>query len=83
MAGIIQVGAVDYTSIHFSDRFPVVATPCGKLGPSAARWGYVTCLPCLWRAPSDPRIAARIRELEEEAQRRLSPGLDALGSVLP
>ncbi len=70
MAGIIQVGAVDYTAIHFSAKFPVEETPCGKLGPSAARWGFVTCIECLRRAPKDPRIEARLAALLEEQQRR-------------
>lgn len=65
MAGIIQVGTVDYQSIHFSTRFPVTETPCGKLGPAAERWGYVTCIDCLERAPDDPRIKARLAGLLE------------------
>jgi hypothetical protein len=71
MAGIIQVGRVQYGAIHFATRFPVVETPCGRLGPSAARWGYVTCLACLRRAPKDPRIAVRLAALLEEERRRV------------
>jgi hypothetical protein len=75
MAGIIQVGTVDYTEIHFSDRFPVVATPCGKRGPSTDRWRYVTCVPCLERAPNDPRIRARLAAVLEEQRQRQEGGL--------
>lgn len=74
MSGIVQAGAVDYTAIHFSERFPVERTPCGKLGPSAGRWGYVTCIECLRRAPADPRIEARLRELLNEAASREASG---------
>jgi hypothetical protein len=44
--------------IHFSTHFPVVTTACSVLGPSAARWRYVTCPGCLDVAPIDPRIEA-------------------------
>ena len=45
--GIEQRGAVTHGVIHFSATFPVVATPCGVLGPSAALWRYVDCEACL------------------------------------
>jgi hypothetical protein len=67
---IIQSGAVFHGVIHFSDRLPVRETPCGKLGPAAAEWRYVTCLDCLRRAPRDPRIAARLEALIREAADR-------------
>jgi hypothetical protein len=63
--GIEQSGPVAYDVIHFSDRFPVVRAACGKIGPSAALWRYVTCLECLDAAPDDPRIAARQAEVIE------------------
>ncbi len=72
--GIEHVGlAAHDDAIHFSERFPVVATPCGRLGPAAALWRYVTCLACLERAPDDPRIAARRAEVIERQRARLSP----------
>jgi hypothetical protein len=52
--------AVDASVIHFSATFHVSSTPCGKLGPAAGRWGFVTCLGCLRAGPRDPRIGARI-----------------------
>jgi hypothetical protein len=64
---------VTYGVIHFSAEFPVVATACGVLGPSAARWRYVTCLECLARAPSDPRIERRRQQLLDEQRRRERP----------
>lgn len=62
--GISHCGPVAYDVIHFSDRFPVVATPCGRLGPSAGLWRYVTCIPCLEAAPDDPRIKRRLDEVQ-------------------
>jgi hypothetical protein len=52
-----------HVAINFSDRFPVVATACGELGPSADRWRFVTCRACLVVAPRDPRIERRRRAL--------------------
>jgi hypothetical protein len=51
---------VDASVIHFSASFPVSSTACGKLGPAAGRWGFVTCLGCLTAGPRDPRIMARL-----------------------
>ena len=50
---------VDASVIHFSATFPVRETPCGKVGPGADRWSYVTCVACLAAGPDDPRIRAR------------------------
>jgi hypothetical protein len=49
--------------IHFSAKFPVEETPCGTLGPAAALWRYVDCLACLDKAPADPRIEERKRQV--------------------
>jgi hypothetical protein len=64
---LVQAGTADYAAIHFSAVYPVVVTPCGRRGPSAARWGYVTCLRCLAAGPDDPRIKARIVTLMQTA----------------
>lgn len=70
---MIQQGTVDYTAIHFSKTYPVVETPCGRTGPSADRWGYVTCLGCLKAgAHLDPRINARWEALKAEAEQGVS-----------
>ena len=53
--------------IDFAARFPVERTPCGTLGPCAAQWRYVSCLACLDRAPDDPRIKERRRQVAERA----------------
>ena len=51
---------------HFSPKFPVERTPCGTLGPCAAQWRYVDCLACLDKAPDDPRIRERRRQVAAE-----------------
>ncbi len=45
--------------IHFSDRFPVVQTACGKCEPSTSVWEYVSCQACV-----EMRVA--YREVREE-----------------
>lgn len=50
---------VAHVAIHFSASFPVTKTACGVLGPSAARWRYVSCEKCLDVAPIDERVEAR------------------------
>jgi hypothetical protein len=72
----MSAAPVDYASIHFATRFPVTETACGKLGPSAGLWRYVTCLGCLESGPDDPRIAARIVAMMAAAN-------DHGGSVAP
>lgn len=75
MGGMIQAGTVDTTAIHFSDKFPVERTPCGKVGPAADRWRYVNCVACLQAGPKDPRITARLEAvLAERAQRQAGGG---------
>jgi hypothetical protein len=64
--GIEHRGALTYGVIHFSDRFPVVRTACGVLGPSAALWRYVDCEACLEAGPDDPRIRARLAQVRAE-----------------
>lgn len=72
--GIELAGGVKHGEIHFSDRFPMVKTPCGlSRAPAAAQWRYVTCLICLRAAPKDPRIEARIRHVVEEERLRNNP----------
>lgn len=62
------VGAVVDASVsHFSASFPGSSTPCGKVGPAAGRWGYVTYLGCLEAGPPDARIRARFVLLTEAA----------------
>jgi hypothetical protein len=63
---VLQPGPIRYPVIHFSVTFPVKKTPCGVVGPSADRWGYVTCLDCLRAGPDDPRIKARLEALIAE-----------------
>ena len=63
---MIQSGAVDYQSVHFSDRFAVVKTACDTRGLSSQRWRYVSCLGCLDVAPDDPRIRERKQTILEE-----------------
>jgi hypothetical protein len=75
VGGPIQAGAVDTTVIHFSERFPVETTPCGKLGPAAGLWRYVTCVGCLERAPDDPRIKARLAAVLAELEQRSAGGV--------
>jgi hypothetical protein len=70
---VIGPPKVSYGAIHFAASFPVVATACGALGPSAGLWRYVTCLDCLAKAPDDPRIARRRQDLIEEQRRRDQP----------
>lgn len=62
---MIQQGSVQHGAIHFSRDFPVRETPCGRLGPAAALWRYVTCLACLeaW-AGRDERIAERLERVK-------------------
>jgi hypothetical protein len=57
---------VVYDTIHFSDRFPVVKAACGKVGPSAAQWRFVTCEACLEAGPDDPRIRQRLAEVRAQ-----------------
>lgn len=71
--GIEHVGPVAHGVVHFSDRFPVVATACGRVGPAVALWRYVDCLACLDRAPDDPRIAARRAEVIARQREREEP----------
>lgn len=54
--------------VHFSRVFPVVLTPCGKVGPAVDRWGGVTCITCLETAPDDPRIKERRAAVVAEAE---------------
>lgn len=54
--------------LHFTDRFPLVKTACGRtFGPCSNRWRDVTCLACLDAAPADPRIEALKRRLRGES----------------
>lgn len=63
---VIQQGLVQHGAIHFSAHFPVRETPCGRLGPAAALWRYVTCLACLETvAHRDSRIAERLELLRK------------------
>lgn len=64
--GIEHRAPITHGVIHFSAGFPVVATPCGVLGPSAALWRYVTCEACLEAGPYDPRIRARLAHVRAE-----------------
>jgi hypothetical protein len=45
--GIEHHGEVDHRPIHYSDRFPVERTACGKDEPATNVWQYVTCPACI------------------------------------
>lgn len=65
----VGLTAADRYGIHFSDRFPLVRTPCGlERAPCAGQWRYVTCLACLSAVARDPRVQARMRLLQQERE---------------
>lgn len=62
-------------AVHFSPRFPFERAICGASAPAAGQWRYVDCIPCLERAPDDPRIKARLDQVRAAAAGAAEPSL--------
>ena len=69
--GIEHRSAVTYGVIHYSDRFPVVRTTCGRTRcPANFDWAFVDCEACLEAGPDDPRIREQLAKVRAERQAR-------------
>jgi hypothetical protein len=65
--GIAHPGPVTHGAIHYTDRFPVVRTPCGRTRcPCDDDWAQVDCEACLAAGPDTPAVKARLAQVRAE-----------------
>lgn len=59
------------TSLMDVHHAPAVGadSACGRPGPFATRWEFVSCEACLVAGPDDPVVRARLAEVEAERKR--------------